>query len=116
MTQPNIEQNTIENIENNKRQEVIQALKEGKENAQELLEVLLVEKESMVKESEDPSTAAIELNVFRARLYFEVGTNSALEEAFNSYEDAIEQAHHEDKDGLEAKIIAEEEKYFGKSK
>lgn len=112
MTQPNIEQNSIENAENNKRQETIQALKEGKENAQELLKALLIEKEKEVKESKDPSIAAIELNVYRARLYFEVGTDSALEEAFNSYEDAIEQAHHEGKKELEKNIIKEAESHF----
>jgi len=114
MTNFTPDNNDLEQIKTpDKKQEVINALKEGKENAQELLRALIMEKENEVKKSADPATAAIELNVYRARLYFEVGTDDALAESLNDYEDAIEQALNEGKEELANQIMSERTKYFG---
>ena len=72
----------------------------------------MIKKEKQVKESANPAQAAIELNVWRARLYINVGTPEALEEAFNDYEDAISQATNEGENELANKIIKEAESKF----
>jgi len=115
MDQENWDLNKEQEGLNDKEQEVITTLKENKEGARELLQELLIEKENEVKESKDPARAAIELNVYRARLYYKVGTDEALEESFNDYEDAISQALNEGRTDLANQIIAEENKYFGES-
>jgi len=81
------------------KKELIKALKENKENAQELLQKWLKEKEAL--KSEDQGLDSIKVNVARAKLYFEVGTDNSLEEAYDSYWDVIEQAHNEGRDKVE---------------
>ena len=72
--------------------------------ARSLLDSWTRGQESEVKESSDPATAAIELNLRKARLYFAAGHG---EEAFESFEAAQMQARNENRDELYQTIIAE---------
>lgn len=84
------------------RQELIEALKKGE--GKELLNKWLLKEEGKVKESANPSLEAINLNLKRARLYYEAGF---MEEAFENFEDARRQAHNEGRDDLYNLIMNE---------
>ena len=103
----------IENKEGAERH-LIQLLKEkGVENseARSLLDGWTREQEGEVKKSRDPATAAIELNLRKARLYFAAGyANEALE----SFEAARMQARNENREELYEAILAEMNELEGK--
>ena len=111
MEQP-IKPPTPENKEE-KRKKLIEALKKETDEGWDLLDIWIKEKEKNVKESKDPHLATIMLNLERARLYFEVGTEKALKESLSDYEDAIDQANNENRTELMNEIIQEENEKFG---
>lgn len=81
-------------------QEVIQAFQErGKEDpeAKALLLRLIEKKEEESRQSADFTKASIELNLWRARLYFVIGLK---EEALENFEDARVYASNVGKDKL----------------
>ncbi len=91
-------------------QRLIQLLKErGVENpeARRLLEDWTRGQESEVAESNDPATAAIELNLRKARLYFVAGYG---DEALESFGAALMQARNENREELYQAIVAEMDK------
>ena len=66
--------------------------------------------EDEVKKSGDPATAAIELNLRKARLYFAAGYGS---EALESFETARIQAWNEHREELYRAIMAEMDEFEG---
>ncbi len=100
---------TPENV-GNKEKHLAELLKErGVENpeARRLLEDWTRGQESEVKESSDPATAAIELNLRKARLYFVAGYG---DEALESFGAALMQARNENREELYQTIVAEMDK------
>lgn len=75
-------------------QQFVQEFKEKGQVAEviAILNTWTDEQEKLVYESHDPATAAIELNLRRARLYHEAGL---IEETRENYNDARKQAHNE---------------------
>ncbi len=91
----------------NAERHLIQVLEEkGVENpeARSLLDGWTREQEGRVKKSSDPATAAIELNLRRARLYFAAGY---ADEALESFETARMQTRNENREELYQAIMAE---------
>lgn len=104
---------TPENV-GDKEKHLAGLLKEkGVENPEvrRLLDSWTREQESEVKKSGDPATAAIELNLRKARLYFAAGYRG---EALESFEAARMQARNENREELYQAIVAEMDELEGK--
>ena len=97
---------TFENKET-PEQQLAQLLKEKGAEDSETKSLLLswtLEQERLVDQSADRLEAAIQFNLRRARLYFEAGY---LEEAFENFDDAADQARNEQRSELYQEIVNE---------
>jgi len=97
---------TPENV-GDKEKRLAELLKErGAEDPEvrRLLDSWIREQESEVKKSSDPATAAIELNLRKARLYFAA---EYRDESLESFEAARTQAFNEGREELYQAIMAE---------
>ena len=100
----------FEKKEESPDKKLVRLLKEkGHEDpeTQEFLASWTQEQEILARNAEDHFLAEIELNLKRARLYFEAGY---IQEAFENFESAQEQAWNEERDDLYEKIEEEREK------
>ncbi len=96
----------LENGENAERRLIRLLKKSGVENpeARRSLDDWTRGQENEVKKSSDPATAAIELNLRKARLYFAAGYG---DESLESFEAARMQAWNESRGELYRAIMAE---------
>ena len=71
--------------------------------SQELLKNWIIANEELIEKSPDPDSR-LKFNLVRARMYFQAG---CLDESFENYEDALDQAFHEQREDLIQAITRE---------